>query len=82
MPNGRIGLALLLLLLGQTTIADTPPPQIFIESRIVITSNDFTRDLGIQWGSKRMSPDALDEVGAALGTEVRGNGHRYAAPEP
>ncbi len=29
---------------------DTPTPQVEIEARIVVTSRNFTRDLGIQWG--------------------------------
>ncbi len=29
---------------------DTPTPQVEIEARIVITSRNFVRDLGIQWG--------------------------------
>jgi len=29
---------------------DTPTPQVEIEARIVVTTRNFTRDLGIQWG--------------------------------
>ena len=34
-------------LIGQL---DTPTPQVEIEARIVVTTRNFTRDLGIQWG--------------------------------
>ena len=29
---------------------DRATPQVEIEARIVVTSRNFTRDLGIQWG--------------------------------
>jgi type IV pilus secretin PilQ/predicted competence protein len=32
---------------------DTATPQVEIEARIVVTSRNFTRDLGIQWGFSR-----------------------------
>ncbi len=36
---------------------DRPTPQVEIEARIVITTRNFTRDLGIQWGfTQQMTP--------------------------
>lgn len=36
---------------------DRPTPQVEIEARIVVTSRNFTRDLGIQWGfSQQLAP--------------------------
>ncbi len=35
---------------GLISELDTPTPQVEIEARIVVTSRNFTRDLGIQWG--------------------------------
>lgn len=34
---------------------DAPTPQVNIETRIVETTRDFTRDLGIQWGFRGLS---------------------------
>ncbi|RPJ62759.1 MAG: type IV pilus secretin PilQ, partial [Acidobacteria bacterium] len=43
---------------GLLQALDKPQPQVEIEARIVQTSRDFARSIGVQWGvSGRMSPD-------------------------
>ncbi len=39
---------------------DIPVRQVLIESRIVIVSDDFSRDLGVRWGFTRISDDLGD----------------------
>jgi type IV pilus assembly protein PilQ len=39
---------------------DIPVRQVLIESRIVIVSDDFSRDLGVRWGFTRVSDDLGD----------------------
>ena len=41
---------------------DRPTPQVEIEARIVVTSRNFTRDIGVQWGFSRSQ---LAELGTS-----------------
>ena len=56
---------------------DTATPQVEIEARIVVTTRNFTRDLGIQWG---FSGEATPRYGNTLGSSfpnslvLNGNG--------
>lgn len=75
MSGSRVRLALLalpLLLLGSDITADTAVPQVLIESRIVVADNEFARQLGVEWGSKRLSPDACSEVALANDSALTG----------
>jgi type IV pilus assembly protein PilQ len=54
---------------------DKPVQQVLIESRIVIASDDFTRELGVKWGANgnRTNPSGqVLQVGGGLGT-TQGN---------
>jgi type IV pilus assembly protein PilQ len=45
---------------AMVTTLDIPVRQVLIESRIVIVSDDFSRDLGVRWGFTRVSDDLGD----------------------
>jgi len=52
---------------------DIPVRQVLIESRIVIVSDDFSRDLGVRWGFTRISDDLGDLMavsGSAQATDT------------
>ena len=52
---------------------DIPVRQVLIESRIVIVSDDFSRDLGVRWGFTRISDDLGDLMaisGSAQSTDT------------
>ncbi|RDS82943.1 type IV pilus secretin PilQ [Dyella monticola] len=56
---------------------DRPVQQVLIESRIVIATDDFERDLGVQWGvnGNRTNPSGqVLQVGSALGSTQGNNG--------
>ena len=56
---------------------DKPVQQVLIESRVVIASDDFTRELGVKWGAngQRTNPSGqVLQVGGALGTGLGNNG--------
>ncbi|HUU34058.1 MAG TPA: type IV pilus secretin PilQ [Vicinamibacterales bacterium] len=49
------------------TALDLPQPQVEIEARIVQTTRDFARNIGVQWGvSGRVSPDLGNTTGLAF----------------
>lgn len=52
------------------TSLDMPVRQVLIESRIVVASNDFGRELGVRWGLSRDSSEGQvsDSVAALSGT--------------
>jgi type IV pilus assembly protein PilQ len=54
---------------------DIPVRQVLIESRIVIASNDFSRDLGVKFGLSKQTEFNDDHIIAAGGTldSIRGN---------
>ena len=54
---------------------DVPVRQVLIESRIVIASNDFSRDLGVKFGLSKQTTFNDDHIVAAGGTlnSIRGN---------
>jgi type IV pilus assembly protein PilQ len=56
---------------------DRPVQQVLIESRIVIATDDFERDLGVQWGvsGNRTNPSGqVLQVGSAIGGDQGSNG--------
>ena len=56
---------------------DRPVQQVLIESRIVIASDDFERDLGVQWGvsGKQTNPSGqVLQVGSGIGSTIGSNG--------
>jgi len=56
---------------------DKPVQQVLIESRIVIATDTFARDLGVKWGvnGQRTNPSGqVLQVGGALGTNLGNNG--------
>ncbi|HKR76348.1 MAG TPA: type IV pilus secretin PilQ [Rhodanobacter sp.] len=56
---------------------DKPVQQVLIESRVVIASDDFTRELGVKWGAngQRTNPSGqVLQVGGALGSTLGNNG--------
>ncbi|WP_426661470.1 type IV pilus secretin PilQ [Rhodanobacter aciditrophus] len=55
---------------------DKPVQQVLIESRIVIATDDFTRELGVKWGANgnRTNPSGqVLQVGGGLGTKQGNN---------
>jgi len=55
---------------------DTATPQVEIEARIVVTSRNFTRDLGIQWGfGAEASPRFGNTTGLAFPNSIVVNGN-------
>ena len=56
---------------------DRPVQQVLIESRIVIATDDFERDLGVQWGvsGKQTNPSGqVLQVGSGIGSTIGSNG--------
>jgi type IV pilus assembly protein PilQ len=56
---------------------DRPVQQVLIESRIVIATDDFERDLGVQWGvsANRSNPSGqVIQVGSSIGGTQGNNG--------
>jgi type IV pilus assembly protein PilQ len=54
---------------------DTSTPQVEIESRIVVTTRNFTRDIGIQWGfSSRQIPPLGNTTNRAFPNSIIING--------
>jgi type IV pilus assembly protein PilQ len=54
---------------------DRPTPQVEIEARIVVTSRNFTRDLGIQWGFlNRQTPQFGNTTGQNFPNAIIING--------
>ncbi|HTV87307.1 MAG TPA: type IV pilus secretin PilQ [Dyella sp.] len=56
---------------------DRPVQQVLIESRIVIATDDFERDLGVEWGvnGNRTNPSGqILQVGGSLGSTQGSNG--------
>jgi type IV pilus assembly protein PilQ len=56
---------------------DRPVQQVLIESRIVIATDDFERDLGVQWGvsANRSNPSGqVIQVGSSIGGAQGNNG--------
>lgn len=59
------------------TQLDRPVQQVLIESRIVIATDDFERDLGVQWGvtGNRTNPSGqVLQIGSAVGGTQGNNG--------
>jgi type IV pilus assembly protein PilQ len=54
---------------------DIPVRQVLIESRIVIASNDFSRDLGVKFGLSKQTTYNDDHIIAAGGTLENGTGN-------
>jgi len=55
---------------------DTATPQVEIEARIVVTSRNFTRDIGIQWGfGAEASPRYGNTTGLAFPNSIVVNGN-------
>jgi type IV pilus assembly protein PilQ len=54
---------------------DIPVRQVLIESRIVIASNDFSRDLGVKFGLSKQTTYNDDHIIAAGGTIENGTGN-------
>ncbi|TAL75397.1 MAG: type IV pilus secretin PilQ [Rhodanobacter sp.] len=55
---------------------DKPVQQVLIESRIVIATDDFARELGVKWGinGQRTNPSGqLVQIGGALGSNLGNN---------
>jgi type IV pilus assembly protein PilQ len=54
---------------------DRPTPQVEIEARIVVTTRNFTRDLGIQWGfMNRQTPQFANTTNLAFPNAIILNG--------
>ena len=54
---------------------DRPQPQVEIEARIVQTTREFARAIGVQWGILgRMSPELGNTTGLAFPSSVQGGG--------
>jgi type IV pilus assembly protein PilQ len=62
---------------------DSPQPQVEIEARIVQTSRDFARSLGVQWGvNGQMSPALGNTTGLAFPNSVGVDGRVGATQGP
>ena len=59
---------------------DSRTPQILIEARIIEANNNFSRNLGIQWGGKYSSSSDTITGGASLGTAPSGNNFAVNLP--
>jgi len=59
---------------------DSRTPQILIEARIIEANNNFSRNLGIQWGGKYSSSGDTITGGASLGTAPSGNNFAVNLP--
>ncbi|OOG38045.1 fimbrial protein [Rhodanobacter sp. C06] len=58
-------------------VLDKPVQQVLIESRVVIASDDFTRELGVKWGAngQRTNPSGqVLQIGGANGSNLGNNG--------
>lgn len=58
-------------------VLDKPVQQVLIESRIVIATDDFSRELGVKWGvsgSQTNPSGQVLQVGGALGSTLGSNG--------
>ncbi|HEX8776844.1 MAG TPA: type IV pilus secretin PilQ [Rhodanobacter sp.] len=58
-------------------VLDKPVQQVLIESRVVIASDDFTRELGVKWGAngQRTNPSGqVLQIGGANGSNLGSNG--------
>ena len=58
-------------------VLDKPVQQVLIESRVVIASDDFTRELGVKWGAngQRTNPSGqVLQIGGANGSTLGNNG--------
>lgn len=55
------------------TKLDTPIRQVLIDSRIVIASNDFSRDLGVRFGVTGVAANGNEGVGTISGTSAGTN---------
>lgn len=53
---------------------DVPIRQVLIESRIVIASDDFNKDIGVRWGFNRNTVNANSPDGTGDGFLLSGNG--------
>ena len=57
-------------------VLDKPVQQVLIESRVVIASDDFTRELGVKWGAngQRTNPSGqVLQIGGANGSTLGNN---------
>jgi type IV pilus assembly protein PilQ len=59
---------------------DVPVRQVLIESRIVIASNDFSRDLGVKFGLSKKTEFNDDHIVAAGGTLISITGNNVIDP--
>jgi len=58
-------------------VLDKPVQQVLIESRVVIASDDFTRELGVKWGAngRQTNPSGqVLQIGGANGSTLGNNG--------
>jgi type IV pilus assembly protein PilQ len=58
---------------------DRPVQQVLIESRIVIATDDFERDLGVQWGASGNRTNPSNQV-LQVGSSVGGTQGNYSTP--
>ncbi len=64
------------------TALDLPQPQVEIEARIVQTTRDFARNLGVQWGvSGRVSPELGNTTALAFPNNGSITGRTGAGPQ-
>ncbi len=64
------------------TALDLPQPQVEIEARIVQTTRDFARNIGVQWGvSGRMSPELGNTAPLAFPNNGSITGRTGAGPQ-
>jgi len=62
---------------------DSPQPQVEIEARIVQTSRDFARSLGVQWGfNGKMDPSLGNTTNLAFPNSVNVSGRQGGAQGP
>jgi type IV pilus assembly protein PilQ len=65
------------------TTLDRPQPQVEIEARIVQTSRDFAKQLGVQWGfNGRMDPALGNTTGLAFPNSVSAGGRLSGGSAP
>jgi type IV pilus assembly protein PilQ len=68
---------------GLITTLDRPEPQVEIEARIVTTTRDFARNLGIQWGiGARATPDLGNTLPLSFPNQGAISGRTGAASGP
>ncbi len=64
------------------TALDLPQPQVEIEARIVQTTRDFARNIGVQWGvGGRVSPDLGNTTGLAFPNNGSITGRTTGGPQ-